>query len=138
MIKAVVDASVLISLAVDHPLAEASEAALRGIAVHAPRLLAAELSNGLRRYRETEALSQDGLEEALRRLIDRTIFMNDEELALEAVRLSRRLDHAVYDCLYIAAARKLYAPLITADLRLARKAAQLEGLQLQIVKQDTP
>lgn len=44
------------------------------------------------------------------------------ELAARAFTLARRLDHPVYDCLYLALAEIESAPLSTADRRLFQKA----------------
>lgn len=39
-------------------------------------------------------------------------------LTAEAFRMARRLDHPVYDCVYVVLAEELDLPLVTADERL--------------------
>jgi len=48
----------------------------------------------------------------------------DRDLAPEAFRLARLLDHPVYDCLYLALAMESGAPVVTADRRFAAAAAR--------------
>ena len=50
----------------------------------------------------------------------------DESLASAVLELSFQLDHPIYDCLYVALARYLNLPLITADARLLRSSARSE------------
>ena len=52
-------------------------------------------------------------------------FEPDRELQVEALALACHLDHPVYDCLYLALARREAARNLTADQRLQRLANQV-------------
>jgi predicted nucleic acid-binding protein len=47
----------------------------------------------------------------------------DRDLMSEALRLARRLDHPVYDCVYLALAMDADAPVVMADRRFVVAAA---------------
>ena len=49
----------------------------------------------------------------------------DRHLQVEALALACHLDHPVYDCLYLALARREAAVLLTADQKLIALAAQV-------------
>ena len=49
----------------------------------------------------------------------------DRHLQVEALALACHLDHPVYDCLYLALARREAAALLTADQRLQQLAARV-------------
>ncbi|MCT4364708.1 MAG: type II toxin-antitoxin system VapC family toxin [Synechococcaceae cyanobacterium MAG-AL1] len=49
----------------------------------------------------------------------------DRHLQVEALALACHLNHPVYDCLYLALARREAATLLTADRRLQSLAAQV-------------
>ena len=49
-----------------------------------------------------------------------------DTILLDAFRITKTIRHSVYDCLYIATARKLNVALVTADLRMLRKTAGSE------------
>lgn len=54
------------------------------------------------------------------------------DLSDRALELSLRLDHAAYDCFYLALSERLGAPFVTADGKLARKVAA-SGIRIDIV-----
>ena len=54
---------------------------------------------------------------------DRPRLIDSSALAPRALELALRLEHSVYDCLYVAAAVEYDARLVTADTQLARAAA---------------
>ena len=122
---AVVDASVALKWFV----AEAdSEAAFRFLEEHGelstPILLLTELASALwKKWRHSliEADVADGIILHVHRYFARLV--PTETLLPEAMRLSRSLDHPVYDCCYLALSILEDAPLVTADLRLLRMAA---------------
>ncbi|MGC8478225.1 MAG: type II toxin-antitoxin system VapC family toxin [Acetobacteraceae bacterium] len=119
----VVDASVAIKWVIAEPGAEAA-LALLGHELTAPDLLVAECANILwRKHRLGEiSLREAGLAARLleraevdlvpmRRLLDR------------ATALAIALDHPAYDAVYLALAELTGRAFVTADVRLARKAA---------------
>jgi predicted nucleic acid-binding protein len=116
----VVDASVVIKWYVRE---EDSEIAHRILVspprLHAPALLRLELANGLRKNWRKTLISIDQAGEAIIS-IDRTIgtWHDTDGLFGSAFKLSFDLDHALYDCIYLALARQLNAVSITADKQL--------------------
>lgn len=95
-------------------------------AVYAPSLFVAETANALWKYVGAKQVSE---EDALRlhrdalALVDR--FIPDEDLLPEALVVAMRGKHPVYDALYVVAARRHGAALLTMDKRLAALARQL-------------
>lgn len=123
---AVVDASVALKWFV----AEAdSDAAFRFLGerkeLSTPILLLTELANALwKKWRSSliEAELADGIIIDVRRYFARLVAT--ETVLAEAMRLSRSLDHPVYDCCYIALAILENTSLVTADQRLLTVAAR--------------
>jgi predicted nucleic acid-binding protein len=95
--------------------------------VLAPALYHAEVSNALWRYVRGGAIDKATavarLEEA-RAIVD--AFESDEPLCTEALALALRHGHPVYDFLYIVAAMRTGARLLTTDTRLAELAARID------------
>ena len=101
----------------DHlPMLEGIESASDVIA---PQLFASETANALWKYHQ--AGRRDGKTirhrhaEALALV---SLWIPDTSLFPEALALATRLEHPVYDCLYLIAARRFDARLLTADRRL--------------------
>ena len=120
MTDAVVDASVAIKWYVREADSEtAHRILLAPVNLHAPALLRIELANGLWKHWRKKLTSIEQVGEAMASL-DRTIgyWREPEALIAAALKLSFALDHAVYDCIYLALAQELGAPLVTADRRL--------------------
>lgn len=88
----------------------------------APDIVLVEIANGLwkneRLGRVPTVLAMESLA-AAPGLIDE--FVSSASLLPEAAGLARSLDHPVYDCLYVAAARKLGVNLVTTDAKLLAK-----------------
>ena len=59
---------------------------------------------------------------------DRPSLVASSNLATQAFQLATALDHSVYDCLYLALALAIDAPLVTADAQLARAANSVSAL----------
>ena len=91
----------------------------------APRLLQTEVANGLWKKHRLGAVTLDDALDMWRRLprYFRSL-MDAEPLMPRAVTLSFEIDHAVYDCVYLALAEDRQCPFVTADLRFRNK---LEG-----------
>jgi predicted nucleic acid-binding protein len=120
MTELVVDSSVAIKWFAREPQADLAEAILAsGREIHAPELLCVETANGLwKKWRKDQLAAGDvGPSVAkLRSLVDR--WHLDGELVEDAAALSLSLAHPVYDCIYLALARKLRTVVVTADTRL--------------------
>ncbi len=121
----VVDAGVAIKWFVNEAGSDRADLVLeKGARLFAPDLALAEIANGLRRKERMNALSAEATLKAIEvlpRLFQSLIPCYSH--ICEATRLSQELDHSVYDCLYLAVARALNAPLITADGKFTMKLA---------------
>lgn len=105
------------------PLAQPlREAAL----VLAPELMLTEVANTLWKLQRAQQLADLDPQQLLadaRDLVDRV--EPDRHLQAEALALACHLNHPVYDCLYLALARREAASLISADQRLLRLAERV-------------
>jgi len=121
----VVDASVAIKWFVTEPGTEEALALLEtGSVLHAPDLIIAETCNiGWRKARVGEILPEDV------KVIARDLCRSFQEivpgdlLSARAVEIALALNHPVYDAFYLALAEARDLPLVTADRRLADRAA---------------
>ena len=116
----VLDASAAVRLILADPAAAALAERVGGAAlVLAPELMLTELANSLWKLQRADRLDgldpQELLAEA-RELVDR--LEPDRHLQAEALALACHLNHSVYDCLYLALARREAASLISSDRRL--------------------
>jgi predicted nucleic acid-binding protein len=119
----VVDASVAIKWFVAESDSDVADRLLeRQVELHAPLLLMSEFANGLWKNFRKELIDSAQAEAALRG-IRRTIahWHATEPMLGYALGLSLRLDHPVYDFLYVALAERNGVQCVTADLRLLRK-----------------
>jgi len=94
--------------------------------VLAPELMLTEVANTLwklSRIGSLVAVDPQVLLAGARDLVDQ--FEPDRELQVEALALACHLDHPVYDCLYLALARREAAQILTADQRLQALAAKV-------------
>lgn len=132
--SAVFDASVVVKWFVDDPLADAAHDArvALGPAV-APDLMLIEVANALRRYVVQGELKAGAAEENLSATRDVVDLFDHAPLADEAFSLACRFNHSMTDCLYVVLARRLNLPLVTADGKLARKLASLDGLEIRMI-----
>jgi predicted nucleic acid-binding protein len=116
----VLDASAAVRLILADPAAAELAERVGGAAlVLAPELMLSELANTLWKLQRADRLNdldpQELLAEA-RELVDR--LEPDRHLQAEALALACHLNHPVYDCLYLALARREAASLISSDRRL--------------------
>jgi len=131
---AVVDASVVLKWFLQEPDAEQAIALRdRHFAGEtwsaAPDLLLYEVGNALRfKHDFTPADIQAALSDVL--LAQLELFGPTERLLHRAVELVARTKLTYYDCLYLAVASDLGAPLITADQRLHAAAGKLVTVRL--------
>jgi len=100
----------------------------------APDLIVPEFVNVLwkrvRRQECTRAAAQVVLELWE---VDRPSLVASSDLATQAFHLATALDQSVYDCLYLALALAIEAPLVTADRQLAR-AGRAVSAQVELIE----
>ena len=127
MASLVLDASAVVRIIEGaEPSALFQEVVLNADLVLAPELMLTEVANALWRLQRAGQLAADGLQQRLSRaaeLVD--VIEPDRHLQVEALSLACHLDHPVYDCLYLALARREAAVLLTADQRLQQLAARV-------------
>jgi predicted nucleic acid-binding protein len=119
----VVDASVAIKWFVAEADSGAADELLQEeVELHAPLLLMSEFANGLCKNFRKKLIDSVQAETALKG-IRRTIthWHAAEPMLGDAMGLSLRLDHPVYDFLYVALAARNGLKCVTADQRFLRK-----------------
>lgn len=125
MTDLVVDANVVVKWLVDENLAEEASRVLQSESeLHAPRFLAAEVADVLWQKARRGEITP----EAAGTLADSLdgmplIWADDETFLSHSVRLAIEIGHPAYDCIYLALARRLGAPLVTADMRFVNRVA---------------
>jgi predicted nucleic acid-binding protein len=123
----VIDASVVVKWFAPEP-GHAAAKALVGRELVAPALLRVEVAAALVKKALRGELAADDLKGALELWFTGLaegqvgLIADDHDLPA-ACAIAVELSHAVPDCLYLAAARRLDSPLITADRKFARRAA---------------
>ena len=120
-----VDASVVVKWFVPEILADEARLLLEyPHEFQAPDILLAEFGNTIwKKFRRGEvAFLQPYMDELLE--LDEVIDLHPVgEQVTRAVQIAGALDHPVYDCLYLACAEATGSTVVTADRRLANKAA---------------
>lgn len=124
----VVDANLLVSLAIDLPYSEAAQARVEGWladgeSLFSPELWEYEATTSVRKWAVQRAVSSEEIERALLRLDALPVesVSTDAVLRRSALVWAARLGHfAAYDGFYVALAERLETELWTADGRLAR------------------
>ena len=119
----VVDASIAVKWVIPEALSDLADRVRDGEAdVLAPDLLLGEVANALWRKtaaKEISAREADAAFDLVRRSgID---LRPTGPLLPRAMDVARRLDHPVYDCVYLALAEREGASFVTADQRLLRR-----------------
>lgn len=127
----VIDASVAVKWVLEEPGSDWARALpTMGAEMSAPNLLCAECGNVLWRMVRTKRIAASVLEGFWSAInaVPLALCHSDWDLNAAALRLSVRLDHPIYDCLYLALALDRGAALATADRRfldVLRRAAVL-------------
>ncbi len=99
----------------------------------APDLIVPEFVNVLWKRVRRQECSRTAAEAVLTLWeVDRPSLVPSSDLAAQAFQLATALDQSVYDCLYIALALSIEAPLATADRRLAH-AARSSSAQVELI-----
>jgi len=123
----VLDASAAVRLIVGDPAAADLAALIREAPlVLAPELMLTEVANTLWKLQRAEQLGGLETQQLLldaHDLVDRV--EPDRHLHAESLALACHLDHPVYDCLYLALARREAATLLTTDRRLRQLAERV-------------
>jgi predicted nucleic acid-binding protein len=120
----VVDTSVVVKWYLNEPGRPATrEYLLVDTPLAAPDILTVELANVLAKHVRAGTMTARQMTDALAH-VDWAVPVQPSSRMLlgDACALSRRLEHPVYDCLFLALAASVDARLVTADLRLARLA----------------
>ena len=125
MTQVVVDANVAVKWLVEEEQRQEAARLLQDESeLHAPRVLATEVANALLQKverGEIETTAAGALADSVQRLP--LYWADDEETIADAVRIAIELDHAAYDCMYLALALRLGARLVTADMKFVRRVA---------------
>lgn len=131
MSRLVVDASVAVKWVVEEAGTEEALSLLERSALSAPDLLMAECANILwKKVRRGELTEQEaGLAGQLIQRADLDV-QPTRPLMSRALDLAIALDHAAYDCIYLALAIENGWRFVTADERFVRKLAELQDAEL--------
>lgn len=119
----IVDASITIKWVIPEVLSDAANRLRdREDELLAPDLLLVEVANALWRKTAAKEISAREADAALA-LVGRSgiDLLPTGPLLPRAMEVARRLDHPVYDCVYLALAEREQAALVTADQRLLRR-----------------
>ena len=124
--KLVVDASVAVKWLFAEPHShEARQLLAPRIVLHAPDFILTEVANVIwKKARRKEIPSAQPYIEELANIPDAVVLQPSTELVMKAPALAVQIDHPVYDCVYLVCTEAEAAPLVTADERLARRAAE--------------
>ena len=119
------DASVAVKWVVNEPQADDARQLLDPrFQLHAPRLLATDVANALRRKVGKGELEASETPARIALVLNGPLrWADDEAVAGEAMRIAIAVGHSVYDCTYLALAHQLGAHLVTADLKFVRRVA---------------
>jgi predicted nucleic acid-binding protein len=120
----ILDASLVLPLMIDESGTQAARAAyLAADTLAAPELLYIECANALRTRVKRGLTSQALAEAALDGVLGLPIRLVPSGTVMpKALKLGIELDHAVYDCLYLATALSLNGQVATMDKKFASKA----------------
>lgn len=125
----IVDASIAVKWVVEEPASDRARALYLSDECWAPSLIMAEVGNALWKKQRMKIVSAEQATAALRALPDRIRLFDVATLAPRALSLAVNLDHAIYDCCYLALAERERVPLVSADERLLRKIKELSGIE---------
>jgi predicted nucleic acid-binding protein len=127
----IVDASVAVKWIADEPASDRARALFLADECWAPDLILAEIGNTLWKKQRMKLVSAQQATAALRALPDRIRLFDMIDLAPRAFALATELDHAIYDCFYLALAERERCPYITADKRLLKVVEKLKTIDLR-------
>jgi predicted nucleic acid-binding protein len=118
----VVDASVAVKWFTVEELHETAKSLPARFELVAPDLLFSEIGNGLWGKATRGLIEPAQADRSLEALeVLDVVVVESPLLVRRALAIALELGHPIYDCIYIACAERLGAPLVTADVRLFRK-----------------
>ncbi len=122
-------------LYVEQPHTEAARrlAAAGGLLV-APEPILPETASAFWKYVRAGPIGAEKARAALSKLPERFDMLSPLlPLTEDALEIAVSLNHPVYDCFYLALARRESAPLVTADKRLAAAAQALPDVEVRLL-----
>jgi len=134
---AVFDASVAVRAFLPVPGNKQADAAITRYAMVAPALIVTEVANAIWKHHRRGDIDRGTSLEVIRHFSVYPELQPDLTLQPEALQIACEHQHPVYDCLYIALARREGLPLITADKRLlalARERLDLPAISLDEIE----
>ena len=134
----VVDANVALRWVLPLPDSGAAAALLtRGVPLAAPAFIFIEMANALWIQARAGKLDAPGAAACLADLRRLPLDLwSGEEVLPSALDLAFELDHAIYDCVYLALALRLGRPFVTADARFRRKAEAVRRVAGRVIGLD--
>jgi predicted nucleic acid-binding protein len=134
MTSLIVDASVAVKWHVQQSGSREARVVGQGAELFAPDLVLAEIANTLWKYVRIGELSVEIAREMIAKAPEPFAALFPlHPLHSPAFELACNLKHPVYDCIYLALARREGLPLVTADKRLASIARNLAGIEVQLL-----
>lgn len=124
--KLTVDASVVVKWFVPEALSEEARLLLsHRLNLHAPDLVMVEFANTIwKKVRRGELADHQPYIDELPRLSEVITLYPSYDLLAPTAQIAQKLDHPVYDCLYLACAEATGSILVTADRKFANKIAE--------------
>ncbi len=119
----VIDASVALKWVIPEVLSDKADRLRAGDdEILAPDLLLVEVANALWKKAMSREISPPEADRAFELVSESGIDLRPTvPLLTRAMEIARRLDHPVYDCVYLALADREQASFVTADRRLLRR-----------------
>ena len=133
----VVDASVAMKWLVSEDHSDIADRVLASSnELHAPRLMASEITNAISRKARLGEIGRD-LATALAASVSNlpVLWHCDEELCANACGFAMELDTPVYDCVYLALGYRVGASVLTVDFRFINtlRATEHRGMAVSII-----
>lgn len=124
----VVDASIAVKWLIHEDDSHMADRLLEGDhRLFAPQLMSLEVGNALRNKTRRGELENWEAEDLASSISEFAVdWITDEELVVEALRLSLTLNHPIYDCSYLALANQIGATVVTADKQFLQAVAKTE------------
>lgn len=121
----VVDASVVISSLMPEPESAVARTVIAAETCLAPDLIINECANAVWKAVKVGRVLRPEAEAALRIFPNLGVVLSSSrDLSARALEIAFALDHAAYDCFYIALAEQRDLTMVTQDARLVRKLAE--------------